>query len=225
MLESNFILPTDLPGYNLRLWLDAADASTITESGGLVSQWDDKSGNGNDAAQGTGSAQPEYSVRQQNGLATLEFNGSKYLTTSAFSSALAQPNTIFIVSKRDAVVADDYLIDGLTGTDRHASLVSGAGKYQLFAGAGLEGGAINTVAEMQTIIINGASTKLYINGALNASGTEGAHSLDGLTIGAAYGLWGKLDGFIAEILIYDRLLSASEIAATESSLNNKWGLY
>jgi hypothetical protein len=26
------------------LWLDAADASTIYESGGAVSQWDDKSG-------------------------------------------------------------------------------------------------------------------------------------------------------------------------------------
>jgi hypothetical protein len=31
------------------LWLDAADASTITESGGAVSQWDDKSGNSNNA--------------------------------------------------------------------------------------------------------------------------------------------------------------------------------
>ena len=33
------------------LWLDAKDESTITESGGAVSQWDDKSGNDNHAVQ------------------------------------------------------------------------------------------------------------------------------------------------------------------------------
>ena len=41
-------LPEDL---NLSLWLDASDASTITHSNGSVSQWADKSGNGNHAVQ------------------------------------------------------------------------------------------------------------------------------------------------------------------------------
>ena len=39
-------LPSDL---NLSLWLDASDASTVTHSNGSVSQWADKSGNGNHA--------------------------------------------------------------------------------------------------------------------------------------------------------------------------------
>ena len=42
------------------LWLDALDASTITESGGLVSQWDDNSGNGKHATQADGTLQPLY---------------------------------------------------------------------------------------------------------------------------------------------------------------------
>jgi hypothetical protein len=41
------------------LWLDAADASTITESGGAVSQWDDKSGNSHNAA---ADGNPTYSA-------------------------------------------------------------------------------------------------------------------------------------------------------------------
>jgi len=41
------------------LWLDAADASTITESGGAVSQWNDKSGNGHNA---TANGNPTYSA-------------------------------------------------------------------------------------------------------------------------------------------------------------------
>ena len=39
-------------------WYDAADSATITHSGGSVSQWDDKSGNGNNLTQGTGADQP-----------------------------------------------------------------------------------------------------------------------------------------------------------------------
>lgn len=41
------------------LWLDAADASTITESGGAITAWADKSGNGYNAA---ASGNPTYSA-------------------------------------------------------------------------------------------------------------------------------------------------------------------
>ena len=48
-------LPTDISG--LSLWLDADDATTITIATG-VSQWDDKSGVGNDVSQLSASLQP-----------------------------------------------------------------------------------------------------------------------------------------------------------------------
>jgi len=50
----------DQLGASLSLWLDADDESTITESGGFVSQWDDKSGNSRHFSQAAGSKQPEY---------------------------------------------------------------------------------------------------------------------------------------------------------------------
>jgi hypothetical protein len=43
------------------LWLDAADASTVTTVSGAVSQWNDKSGNGRNATQTTPSNRPIYS--------------------------------------------------------------------------------------------------------------------------------------------------------------------
>jgi hypothetical protein len=46
--------------YNPVLWLDASDSNTVTIETG-VSNWFDKSGNGNNAIQITGSAQPSYS--------------------------------------------------------------------------------------------------------------------------------------------------------------------
>jgi hypothetical protein len=50
--------PADLS--DKALWLDAADAGTITLNGSTVSQWDDKSGNSRNFAQATGANQPAY---------------------------------------------------------------------------------------------------------------------------------------------------------------------
>jgi hypothetical protein len=44
---------------SLEAWFDANDSDTITESGGFVSQWDDKSGNDNHFLQSVGAAQPQ----------------------------------------------------------------------------------------------------------------------------------------------------------------------
>ena len=57
------------------LWLDAADASTITESGGAVSQWDDKSGNGRNATQSTTSNRPVFNATGLNSKQSINFDG------------------------------------------------------------------------------------------------------------------------------------------------------
>jgi hypothetical protein len=50
------------------LWLDASDETTITkDSDGLVSQWNDKSGNGHHATQSTPSNQPTFDTDHING--------------------------------------------------------------------------------------------------------------------------------------------------------------
>jgi len=58
------------------LWLDAADASTITESSGAVSQWDDKSGNNRNATQTTGANQPQYISAGKNSLNLIRFTAA-----------------------------------------------------------------------------------------------------------------------------------------------------
>lgn len=49
-------------GASLVAWYDASDAATITQSGGAVSAWNDKSGSGYHLLQGTGTNQPAYSA-------------------------------------------------------------------------------------------------------------------------------------------------------------------
>ena len=45
---------------NLELWLNAKDTTTLTFNGNNISNWEDKSGNGNDAVQTNASYQPAY---------------------------------------------------------------------------------------------------------------------------------------------------------------------
>jgi hypothetical protein len=57
------------------LWLDAADTSTITQSGGKVSQWNNKGSLGA-FTQSTGTAQPTTGASTQNGKNVLTFANS-----------------------------------------------------------------------------------------------------------------------------------------------------
>jgi len=52
-------------GADLKLWLDASDASTITITGSGVSQWRDKSGNANHGNQATDANRPAYTSGQK----------------------------------------------------------------------------------------------------------------------------------------------------------------
>ena len=58
------------------LWLDAADAGTVTTVSGAVSQWNDKSGNGRNATQSTAGSRPTYTSAAVNNRNTLTFDGS-----------------------------------------------------------------------------------------------------------------------------------------------------
>ena len=69
--------PANLAG--LALWLDAADASTITLNGSNVSQWNDKSGNNRHASQAVAANQPTYTAAALNSRNVVTQTASKFL--------------------------------------------------------------------------------------------------------------------------------------------------
>jgi hypothetical protein len=73
------------------LWLDAADASSVTLSNTAVSEWRDKSGNGLHPAQSSASLQPVYSATAENGKASISFNGTSHQLTFPNSTGLSYP--------------------------------------------------------------------------------------------------------------------------------------
>jgi hypothetical protein len=79
------------------LWLDAADASTITTVSSAVSQWNDKSGNGRNATQGTSGLRPTYNATGTNGLPRIEFNNRELtLPAGVYNSS---PAACFVMNR------------------------------------------------------------------------------------------------------------------------------
>jgi hypothetical protein len=84
----------------LRLWLDAADTSTIVEdASGFVEQWQDKSGNDFDAFQATAAERPILHTSALNDRPAVRFDGIN--DGMAIDDALREAGdyTVFIVDQ------------------------------------------------------------------------------------------------------------------------------
>ncbi|MGR3218839.1 MAG: hypothetical protein ACUZ8H_03350 [Candidatus Anammoxibacter sp.] len=227
-------------GNSLKLRLYAADTSTITDVAGAVSQWNDISGNGNHATQGTGSAQPTTNSSTQNNKNILEFDGGDYLVSplgSMFSGS-DKPFTIFTMSLNtsgaakyiwnagrasasEPLIGLRYEADGFDVLKRDDASVL----VEKTGGSNVDGTPeILTVAcAGTTISLNKNSTVVYTAQAFDV----GTTTIDQFTIGAL-NIGGSqsnfLTGKIGEIVVYDRLLSAVEIADIEFEMLTGWGI-
>lgn len=99
-------LPSDL-GSGLKLWLDANDSATITLNGSTVSQWNDKSGTGNDVSNATSASQPTYQATGFNSLPTVSFDGS--------DDFLGKSSVVDIPSTGDLFYGVIYKMDTTSG--------------------------------------------------------------------------------------------------------------
>lgn len=110
------------------LWLDAADADTITLTSGKVSEWRDKSGNSRHASQTTTTNQPTYQSAGFNDLPTISFDGSNdQLNLVQFAQVSGQ--NIFAVIDTTNVGSDwrNFMNRTSASASNMAILLSGAG--------------------------------------------------------------------------------------------------
>ena len=125
--------PTDISG--CALWLDGGDANTLTLNGSNVSQWNDKSGNGYNAAQATSTNQPTYNSSGGLNFTRASNPNTSYLTTTYTGSST---ETIF-AAVNPGVISNVYTFTMATDTvsgnpditisSRSAPSVSLAGMY------------------------------------------------------------------------------------------------
>lgn len=220
------------------LWLDAADASAITASGGFVSQWKDKSGNGRNVAQATGSAQPAFMAANLNGRGVLTFDGGDSLATSENFPLTGNPAfSVFYVAKKTAAT------NGMTfGWGNSQTALAACGYYEdatvsAFSYAGANN--YNTTASTNDLWHIAAFTKSP--GAINTSSgayrngidiSTSGHSTTTPNISAApftVGQWANFTtarfiGSMAEIIITASSESMLNRQRIEGYLAHKWGL-
>jgi len=205
------------------LWLDASDTSTITESGGAVSQWDDKSGNGNDVTNAVAASQPTSGTRTLNGLNVLDFDGSDVLRKASFTTT--SPYTFITVTDVDASSGARYIVS--SNVAEVILYLNASNQIALYNNTvALPGSATTFAQELIIGTFNGSSSFIRRNGASYATGTTGTLGMTTLSIGARSdsAANGPFNGGIAEIIVVDGTLTAGEIAATESYLAQKWGI-
>lgn len=210
--------PTDIS--SLVVWLDASDGTTITTGidADHVAQWDDKSGEGNDMVQGTGTEQPEIvtSVAEINGKTVLHFDGvDDEMGNLAFSGGdLTQPVTYFMVMYPDQ--------DGSAGFQNYLTGTSAFGRQGVATWTGNQfyhssssGYFTGTTPENEYKFyewtFDGASSNFIENGVEVATGDGGTYPQDGLRIASAYaGTSQYAQVRVAEILVFDADLTEDE---------------
>ena len=227
--------PVDITG--LAMWFDAADNSTITLSGSLVTQWNDKSGNGYNATNST-YVSPTYSATGFNSrYPGLLFNGTSTLLVTAailptpVLSANGTDTTIFLVFNR-LTGTGNYEPFGL-GTNYNTYVLRdpwATGNSILDIGSSGRVSITNTVngPQIYSLWRNGTADYMYNYGAsigsnLSASGTVGTTS-QSFNIGGGIADGGYFNSYISELIIYNYTLSNSQRQQVEAYLAWKWGL-
>lgn len=209
----------------LVLHLDAGALDLSNDAS--VAQWDDLSGFNNDAAQSTAANQPTYKTGILNGKPVVEFDGTDdYLLTDAFSSAISQPNTVFVVWKTNTT-GTQFAIDGIASGSRHGIFQgTGGGNNVAFYAGSTQSYSKTTpfdAAIISSALFNGANSEVWENGESKLTQNLGSHNLTGITVGVRQGFSiGFLDGDIAEVLIYDRALTENERVQVELYLDGKY---
>ena len=218
----------------LSLWLDAADSSTITISTG-VSVWADKSGNGRNAAQATGSKQPAY-TSTINGKNVVTFQGTDDTMQIGANAAFnANSQTIIIVAKQASSANQSlwYKADSNSAVGVIMRYRVG-GDFWLYQKNDSGGETLrnfpnsNLVANVYSVVLQPANQDGFVNGAVATLGTATVATAydnnSGPWLGSRRDVGEYLAGDIAEVLHWNRALSASERSKVERYLGRKWGI-
>ena len=212
--------PDDITG--LEFWYDGNDASTFTLDGTSVDQWDDKSGNARHVSNAVDATRPTYS--SATGRVTFITANSTFLASAAFGP-LNQPNTIFVVCKITGALGDNEIVFSgqIGGSDVRLAQIHD-NDFKMYAGSFIANIASNANDNIHLGEFNGAASKYWINGVLNASGDAGANALSGVTLGKYSGGGGFCDCEIMEVFGYNKVLTTVQRQSLERYVTSKWGL-
>ena len=222
----NFV-PTQISG--CQLWLDGADATTITQSGGTMSQWRDKSSNNNNST----SCSATFSS---------SINGNTVVTNPTISGPITNSGSsvvnFFIVGTLAAtggLYSSMLALNAATVTNYYAAgtlfacYYGGTNPPQFYSymngNLSLSStGAVNTPFIFNAFQSGTTGTTFFNGNSQGAVGTAGnTFTYTNYYIGTTTGAPAWV-GNIAEILVYNNIFTNSQRQQIEGYLAWKWGL-
>jgi hypothetical protein len=208
------------------LWLDAADASTITLNGSDVSVWGDKSVNNNNFTQTTASSQPIYDTASLNGLATVRNDAGGVSVDVPSGGSEVYCGSVFVLTKHSTGTGMCFLLgDSASKTRRYD--FHGWGDTRLFDatfGAAIAGDAV--FRENGSVVSVASATKptswailsipRFQSGGLYRFSSAGYDSFD--PVGRTW------LGSYAEVIALPAEATTDQRDKIEGYLAHKWGL-
>jgi hypothetical protein len=226
------------------LWLDGSDENTITYDGSnLVSYWSDKSGNDNDFYQSTTGDKPLYDVSEQG----IDFYGNdtaKLITDTVLITGTAAREIIAVVKRNiDALSGNIYetffSINQKTKIDLGilwrvgTEVALRVNRYKVF-NEGLEknvDGIVNIYSDENSYVEDAVA---YLNGTalgqlslLNTliNTENNGYSVIGSDMYQSDVINNNFEGWVKELILFDRVLTTEERNNLTNYLNNKWTIY
>jgi len=225
-----------------KLWLNPKDAASLGNPANddLISQWDGLTGGS--FTNGTPANQPIYKNSGINGLPSIKFDGVNDDLSGSFTALNgANSHTTFAVFSKPTDNQGVILVNNdtfLTGAGLYMTNNTSPNGYRYLhrmplgnsGGDNLSVGTmpINTPQIMTAIRdANAGTQEIFVNGISQGSISSlisGAfNGLANLTIGSNSGTV-FYDGYIGEIIIFDRALSVSQRMAIEKYLSSGWNI-
>lgn len=239
MFKSFTPVPLQLSALNtLNAWYDASVPESIVSSSGVVSQWNDLSGNGRHATQTTSARRPTTGSSTINGLNVITFNAASTqfinLPASGVINDLTSGSiTMFLVGLRTTAAMQQFIF-GTSGNQRFslASLAAtnfAGGFYGPGTSFPLSSSVSTSAAPFIALSsVDGATdtVTLTVNNGTPATGTKAfTGTPDSLNFGSfSAGVNNFFTGNIGEVLFFDSILSASSTLAVFQYLGTKWGV-
>ena len=219
----------------LQLWL-AADKIEGLADGAAVGTWNDLSGNGRNAVQGSATLKPVYKTGVINGKPAIRFSGGRYLDTTLIPAVGAGARTLIAVIKNGVKAsgssAEMILHYGEDQTGKAYGLAFkklGTNKIGTdHWNNGLESGMdCTTESLILQSVYTGTQDIMYINGEESGRGTFALNTGNEsplrvgkiITIPNFY-----YTGDIAEVIVYGRAITDSERREIEAYLAGKYGI-
>jgi gliding motility-associated-like protein len=220
----------------LQVWLKA-DAG-VTTAGTAVTQWNDQSGGGRNVTPGATANRPALSAGALNGLPVVDFDGvDDYLRNTALGNPVSL--TVITLAKSDVAGQTDVLVDvsdNTTQTDRRYVQTLDASNYRsrTINNASTTFNASRSFTDIASYHIfygdqlANTNTKGSVDGIpLFISATSGTlRNATNFQLGAGFNATTtrQFDGKIAEVIIYNGVITLADRQRVEGYLAHKWGL-